>query len=121
MSESQGHHSSIDMDIFSELQGSAGADFVVELIETFIVDAPRQLLALRDALRRGDEVAVRRGAHTLKANGNTFGAHAFSALARQLELSPLGELGVQGQVLLQRLAGEYLRAAQALLELSHAR
>ncbi|WP_310389414.1 Hpt domain-containing protein [Roseateles sp.] len=114
------NRSSIDMSTFTELQDAAGADFVVELIETFIDDAPQQLQALRDALGRGDEAGFRRSAHTLKSNGNTFGALAFSALARDLELCKMSDLGAQGQVLLQRLEGEYRLAAQALKELRHA-
>jgi HPt (histidine-containing phosphotransfer) domain-containing protein len=111
---------SIDMRTFSELQEAAGADFVIELIETFIDEAPQQLRVLREALSRGDEVAFRRSAHTLKSNGNTFGALAFSAVAREMELRKLGDLGEQAQVLLQRLEDEYSRAAQALKELCHA-
>ena len=42
---------SIDMGTFTELQDSAGADFVIELIETFVDEAPQQLLALREAGR----------------------------------------------------------------------
>jgi HPt (histidine-containing phosphotransfer) domain-containing protein len=110
----------IEMSTFNELQESAGLEFVIELIEAFVDDAPRQLQAMRDALSRGDEATFRRGAHTLKSNGNTFGAHGFSALARQLELSKMSELAAEGQVLLQRLEGEYQRAAQALQELCHA-
>ena len=112
--------SSIDMGIFTELQDAAGADFVIELIETFIDDAPPQLRALREALSRGDEATFRRSAHTLKSNGSTFGALDFSALARDLELCKMSDLGERGQVLVQRLEDEYSRVAQALKELSHA-
>ena len=111
---------SIDMGTFTELQDSAGADFVVELIETFVDEAPQQVLALREAMSQGDDALFRRSAHTLKSNGSTFGALAFSALARELELSKLSDLGAEGPLMLQRLEDEYSRAAQALKELCHA-
>jgi hypothetical protein len=43
----------IDMKVFSELQANAGADFVKELVETFLEEVPVMIGALRAALAAG--------------------------------------------------------------------
>jgi HPt (histidine-containing phosphotransfer) domain-containing protein len=99
----------IDTDVFRELQATAGADFVAELVDTFVEEAPGMLQALREAAARGDADAFRRAAHSLKSNGMTFGATALAREARALEQ---GGLGSAGQV--DALAQAYERAATAL-------
>lgn len=107
----------IDMQVFAELQDSAGADFVAELIDTFLDDAPQRLAELGRAGAGGDAAAFRRAAHSLKSNGNTFGASAFAALARELELADLAATGARLAPMLAALAAEYERAAAALRSL----
>ena len=86
-------------------------EFVAELIDTFLDDAP-DLLA---ALRSDDPEEVRRGAHTLKSNGATFGAEDFSALCRELEARAKdGRLADAGG-----LAGEIEQSYQRLEERLH--
>jgi len=75
----------IDRAVFSELQATAGADFVVELLNTFFEEAPRMLAELRAAQAGGAADRFRRAAHSLKTNANTFGAAALGAAARDLE------------------------------------
>lgn len=79
----------IDQTVFRELEETAGAEFVTELVETFIQEAPATLAELRSAWGEGSAERFRRAAHSLKSNGSTFGAHAFAALARDLELRGL--------------------------------
>ena len=69
-----------------ELQDATGAEFVAELVDTFLQEAPAMLDDLRHALAARDADTFRRAAHSLKSNGNTFGALALGALARDLEL-----------------------------------
>jgi HPt (histidine-containing phosphotransfer) domain-containing protein len=73
--------SAIDPAVFEELQATAGAEFVRELIDTFLAEAPAMLGELREAFDAGDAERFRRTAHSLKSNGNTFGALALGALA----------------------------------------
>jgi histidine phosphotransfer protein HptB len=75
----------IDLAVFTELQATAGADFVVELVQTFFEEAPQMIAELRAAQRAGAADRFRRAAHSLKTNANTFGAGALGALARELE------------------------------------
>jgi HPt (histidine-containing phosphotransfer) domain-containing protein len=75
----------IDRAAFAELQATAGADFVVELVNTFFEEAPPMLAELRAAQAAGAAERFRRAAHSLKTNAQTFGATALSVQARALE------------------------------------
>ncbi|MEJ6002043.1 Hpt domain-containing protein [Paucibacter soli] len=113
----------IDHQIFTELQDSAGADFVGELVQTFLEDAPSLLQALRQALADADAAAFRRAAHTLKSNGNTFGALGLAELARELEQraqQPLAPGDAELRARLQALETAYEHTAKALQGISHA-
>ncbi len=80
---------SIDRAVFSELQQTAGADFVVELVDTFAEEAPPMFAELRAAQAAGAGERFRRAAHSLKTNATTFGATTLAAKARELELGGL--------------------------------
>ncbi len=110
----------IDAQVFAELQETAGADFVVELVESFLEDAPLGLQALRVAVAGGDAVGFRRQAHSLKSNGVTFGATAFADEARALEQTPLAELGEAAAARVETLAALFDAAAAELKALRHA-
>jgi len=77
--------SQIDMNTFNMLKESTGADFINELIDTFLDDAPNLIAQIRSALAANDSVSFRRAAHSMKSNAATFGAMELSALAKELE------------------------------------
>ena len=81
----------IDLPTLTELQETVGADFVVELVNTFLEEAPPMLVELRTALAAGEAEAeaFRRAAHSLKTNAHTFGALALGAQALALETGGL--------------------------------
>ena len=107
--------SAIDLDTYRELQDTAGADFVAELVGTFLEEAPAMLAELRAAHAVADADRFRRAAHSLKSNSHTFGAMALGALARELELG-----GLEADVAqLDALEAEYGRAASVLESLRH--
>jgi HPt (histidine-containing phosphotransfer) domain-containing protein len=109
----------IDPARYAELQDTAGADFVVELVDTFLQEAPGMLAELRAARAATDADGFRRAAHSLKSNGHTFGALALGALARDLELAGLSADASQDAARLDALEAEYARAAAALKALRH--
>ena len=118
-----GEHSrspAIDLATYRELEATAGADFVSELVTTFLSEAPRMLAELRQAFAEGDAERFRRTAHSLKSNGNTFGAMALGALAKKLELEGLASVRAGGGEPLAALDAEYVRVAEALTELRRA-
>ena len=83
----------IDQSVFDELRETAGADFAAELVSTFLEEAPGMLAELKAAEDGGDADAYRRAAHSMKSNANVFGASVLAELARNLELSGLGQVG----------------------------
>ena len=105
----------IDRATFAELQDTVGADFVAELVGTFLEEAPPMLAELRSALAQSSADRFRRAAHSLKSNSHTFGATPLAGLARELEL---GGLPADASAL-DALEAEYRRTAAALKELAH--
>ena len=108
----------IDRATFAELEATAGAEFAVDLVDTFLAEAPGMLADLRRALAAGDADTFRRTAHSLKSNGNTFGAQAFAAMARALELEGMASVQTAAGKPLDALDAEYARVASALTELT---
>ena len=110
----------IDRDVFRALQDSAGADFVAELVATFLEELPRMTAALRSALAAGDVDAFRRTAHSLKSNSLTFGAKRLGGMARALELDAAGAVERGAVAPVDALAEEQDRVAADLRELARA-
>ena len=110
----------IDLATLEALKESAGGDFVLELVGTFLTEAPAMLDDLRSALAANDADRFRRGAHSLKSNSMTFGALTLGAMSRTLELGGIGPVQQANGEPLDRLAEEYARVAQALSELRNA-
>jgi HPt (histidine-containing phosphotransfer) domain-containing protein len=109
---------SIDRATFEDLQKTAGAEFVTELVDTFLAEAPKMIEELRRALAANAADTFRRSAHSLKSNSMTFGALNLGAMARALELGGL-DAAREGDVL-DALAAEYSRVAARLAELRDA-
>jgi HPt (histidine-containing phosphotransfer) domain-containing protein len=110
----------IDPATFEALKESTGAEFALELVDTFLQEAPVMLEDLRGALAAKDSDKFRRSAHSLKSNSNTFGALALAAMARELEITGLAAVLAAGGRPLDALADEYSRVAAALKALRHA-
>jgi HPt (histidine-containing phosphotransfer) domain-containing protein len=104
----------IDIPTFNGLREVGDADFINELIDTFLEDAPRMLNELRLSLAEGNTERFRRTAHSLKSNSNTFGALVLADLAKELEFigrdNQLDRVGDK----LQELSMEYTRVETAL-------
>jgi PAS domain S-box-containing protein len=108
---------SLDAGALDSLREIGGDDFVAELVDTFLADSPSLLASMRAALERGDAAEVRRTAHTLKSNGQTFGAEGFSSVCRELEQQArIGELDGAGE-LADRVDREYAALEQTLISL----
>ena len=109
----------IDLAVYSELKATTGPEFVVELVNTFLEEAPGMLAELRSARADGDADRFRRAAHSLKSNANTFGATSLAARARELELKGLATDPARDQAALAALETEHAAAAAALKALCH--
>jgi histidine phosphotransfer protein HptB len=108
----------IDLAVFRELQDTAGADFVTELVDTFFEEAPAMLAELRNARAAADAERFRRAAHSLKSNSNTFGATTLGKLARTLELKGLDADPARDDAAIAAIDVAYRDAAEALKELT---
>lgn len=75
----------IDIVTFNELKQMSGEDYINELIDAFLDDAPNMIGAMRMALATQDVESFRRNAHSLKSNANTFGATELGQLSKELE------------------------------------
>jgi HPt (histidine-containing phosphotransfer) domain-containing protein len=107
----------IDGETFSALRDTTGGDFVRELIDTFLAEAPAMLADLRESLASDQADRFRRAAHSLKSNGNTFGALTLGSLAKELELSGLPQVKQRGPSALAAIEAEYVRVAAELARL----
>ena len=110
----------IDLATFRSLEEAAGAEFVQELVATFLEEAPRMLNDLRAAMHARSADDFRRIAHSLKSNGLTFGATRLAASARELEHDAVRVVERGDMSPLDALAAEYARAAEAMERLRHA-
>ena len=81
--EANGRFDKAAIDSLRELGGD---EFVAEVIDTFLADAPGLLASLRSSLDTHDAEELRRAAHTLKSNAATLGEGEFSELCHELEL-----------------------------------
>ena len=104
----------IDRAVYAELQDTTGAEFVAELVDTFIEEGPRMLAELRAARAEGNAERFRRAAHSLKSNGRTFGAVKLTTLALELELNGLDADPTRDVAGLATLEAEYARTAAEL-------
>lgn len=111
------NESVIEEAVYAELQNTAGAEFAVELVNTFLEEAPGMLAELRNARAEGGAEPFRRAAHSLKSNSNTFGASRLAAMARELELAGLNADPARDLDALAALDAEYARVAAALQDL----
>jgi HPt (histidine-containing phosphotransfer) domain-containing protein len=102
--------SELDQSALAALREIGGDDFVADLVDTFVDEAP----GLLQALHGTDVHEVRRAAHTLKSNGATFGATRFSELCRELEeQAKAGNLAI-APALVARIEQEYALVAEEL-------
>jgi HPt (histidine-containing phosphotransfer) domain-containing protein len=79
----------IDQAVLAELLESTGGDreFLAELIDTYLDDAPRHVAAMRQAARAGNLDELVRPAHALKGASASLGASMLSERSRALEVA----------------------------------
>jgi PAS domain S-box-containing protein len=104
----------LDDDALKNLRELGGEDFLAEVIDAFLADAPGLLVTVRRSLEDGSNEELRRAAHTLKSNGATLGAEAFAELCRTLEQrAKTGELEGASE-LVDQIEAEYRPLEEAL-------
>jgi CheY-like chemotaxis protein len=109
----------LDAAALNNLLSALGGDFsfLVELIDTFLEDAPNLLYDLDQFIDNQDSSGVRRVAHSLKSNGADFGASAFSNLCKELEMmAKSGSLQGSKDIYIQIVA-EYNKLEMSLIDI----
>jgi HPt (histidine-containing phosphotransfer) domain-containing protein len=81
-------------------------DGLLDVIESFLEDAPRQIEELGAAFERGDREDLQRIAHSLKSSSGIFGAHQMVALCRAVEIGAR-DGGTAGTEPVTRIAETY--------------
>jgi signal transduction histidine kinase/CheY-like chemotaxis protein/PAS domain-containing protein len=89
-------------------------DFLVELIDSFLEEAPQLLADLGRFVKDGDAIGVSRVGHSLKSNGTDFGAPTFANLCKELEM--MGKSGTLDGAddLAAQVVAEYEKVGEAL-------
>jgi HPt (histidine-containing phosphotransfer) domain-containing protein len=107
----------IDQRTFDDLKDVMGADFIVELVDTYTLETEGLIKQLQGALAAGDAAAFGRLAHSIKSSSASLGALAFSKQARELEM--LGKSGslAGAESLVERFSTDFLTVKQTLEEL----
>jgi CheY-like chemotaxis protein len=107
-------HVSLDDGALATLRDLGGDEFLGEVIDAFLADAPELVATLRSSLDSGNTEELRRAAHTLKSNGATLGAEQFAELCRTLEhRAKEGELDGASE-LVGRIEQDYRALEEAL-------
>src|SRR5579862_9212221 len=75
----------LDAAALRNLRDLGGDEFLAEVVDAFLSDAPELMATLRRSLEEENAEELRRAAHTLKSNGATLGAAQFAELCRTLE------------------------------------
>jgi CheY-like chemotaxis protein/HPt (histidine-containing phosphotransfer) domain-containing protein/anti-sigma regulatory factor (Ser/Thr protein kinase) len=107
----------LDASAIEGLRELGGEVFLAELIDTFLSDAPALVATLRTTHEEGHADGLRRAAHSLKSNGQTFGAGRFSELCRELELRARSDELDGAAELVDRIEREYAALEQTLAAL----
>ncbi len=109
----------LDREALHNLLEVLGGEFhyLVEVIDSFLEEAPKLLAELDTALANGEVDTVRRLAHSLKSNSADFGAGVLNKLCSQLEERARSGSLDGAQEMAARVAAEYQRCAVQLVEL----
>ncbi len=70
---------------YREFMGEEADAFIVDIVETFLDNAPQLLAHMEASMASADSQGFVRAAHTLKSNSATVGATLLASLAAELE------------------------------------
>jgi len=73
------------LDQYHDILGAEAKDFLLDIINTFLIDAPKQLILLDQSLTAQDAPSFQRAAHTLKSNLSIIGAVEMAKVCLLLE------------------------------------
>ena len=99
---------------FDEAQEEGEPDFVVELIDLYLQEAPRIFSTIREGLANNDWLTAKRAAHSLRGSSGNLGILQMALLAGALE-HLMADQDASAAELLQGLEDEFTRVEEILL------
>lgn len=99
---------------YDEAQEEGEPDFVVELIDLYLDEAPRIFNAIHEGLTNNDWLSAKRAAHSLRGSSNNLGILKMGVIADELEHLTTNHQ-VAGAELLQCLKNEFTCVEEILL------
>lgn len=104
---------------YIDLMGDEGAEFIVDIVDTLLEDAPKNLRLLNQCLDTNDPVTFRRAAHTLKTGCATVGATTLAAQFLELEQAGAEENLTSANELIKKCKLEFQALSQELLAIKN--
>ena len=99
---------------FDEAQQEGEPDFVVELIDLYLEEAPRFFTSIREALASHDWLTAKRAAHSLRGSSSNLGILQMAMIAGALE-HLTADQDASAAELLRGLEDEFTRVEEILL------
>ena len=99
---------------FDEAQEEGEPDFVVELIDLYLAEAPWFFSSIRDGLANDDWPSAKRAAHSLRGSSSNLGILQMASIADALEHLTSTQ-DASAKKLLQSLEDEFTRVEEILL------
>ena len=99
---------------FDEAQEEGEPDFVVELIDLYLTEAPRFFNSIREGIANHDWLTAKRAAHSLRGSSGNLGILQMALIAGALE-HVANDQDASAAELLQGLEDEFTRVEEILL------
>lgn len=100
---------------FEEIQVEGEPDLIVELIDLYLEDAPRQMALMQKADAETDEKMLKRAAHSLKGSSANLGVRGIAALCAEIERADCGDSFQKATLLVAGMEQEFERVRQVLM------
>lgn len=111
-------HEAVDIKVlssFDDAQPEQRSGLVVELIDLYLAEAARLILATREALDKNDELSIKRAVHSLKGSSGTLGILQMALICDELERTGLNHPFSGVSKLLSYMEYEFARVREVLL------
>lgn len=113
----QEHANSIDRDVLEALKELVDEDdpeFVVDLLQEYLVNAQQNIQVIREAAKSKDTVTLAKTAHSLKGASGNIGATKMASLSRRLEELGKSDDAEQAIRVIDELENEFTVVRSAL-------
>jgi signal transduction histidine kinase/CheY-like chemotaxis protein/HPt (histidine-containing phosphotransfer) domain-containing protein len=106
----------LDQAVLADLEAQADAQFVSELVATFLDESRDIIVQISESLRAGDAVGLLRLAHSLKSSSASVGAVALAARAEEIERLARDGAFAPAALLVPALEEHFARVERALAD-----